>query len=206
MLVILLVLGALYTGVATPTESAAIGVVGALAVTAGYRRLNLELLRKTTLAAVRITSMIVFISLGAMMVGIVFGNLGLTTYINNFIAGLGVEPYVVLFFIIIIICLMGMFMDGVSILLISTPILVPIISALGFDLIWFGVIFTILLEVALLTPPVALNLFVLGSVTELPTSVIFKGTLPFLVILLLSIALFVIFPHIVLWLPSRTMG
>lgn len=198
-----LVVGSIYAGLATPTEAAALGVIGALVISFYKRRMSAKCLSEVFQATIRTTSLVMLIVLSAYFLNFVITNIGLTEILTEKVSGLGWEPVYVLLAIIGVYILLGCFMETLSLMIATTPIVVPIITALGFDPIWFGVLFMILLETALITPPIGMNLFIVQSVRgEGSFKEVIYGAVPFLLMMFLLIGLLIAFPDIALWLPS----
>lgn len=203
-ILIVTVLGSIYLGIATPTESAAIGSLGALFIAIFVqKKKNIKLFIEILYAATKTTGMIFLIFANAMLFGYLLTKLQIPQQMASYVASIEVAKSVVLFAVTILLILLGMFLDGGSVILIATPILLPIITALGYSKLWFGVIMMITVEMAVITPPVGLNLFVIKSVSppSIRLSDIVSGALPFVAVELAAIFLFMLFPQIVLWLP-----
>jgi tripartite ATP-independent transporter DctM subunit len=204
--VIGVVLGGMYTGWATPTE---VGALGAFII------FVMALLKKSLSGKGLIESLIDTAKLSVMIFSIVWGVLifvrflafaGVSATFSDWIVALGVSPYLVLLFVIVLYIVLGMFMDGIGMLLLTLPVISPVMTKLGFDPIWFGIIVVKMVEVGLLTPPVGLNCYVVAGVRpDIPLQQIFRGVWPFVIADLLCVALFVAFPGIVTWLPSVIM-
>lgn len=203
LVLVALVLGSIYAGVATPTEAAALGAFGALLITIFKRQFSWRALQDNLLDTALTMGMIGLIMQGAMMVAWAFNMLQVPSHITEMIAVSGLNRYIVLGLIVLLLYALGCFIDGISILLILTPILAPVMSALGFDLVWFGVILVVSIEVSLLTPPVGMNLFILkGIAPDASMQDIVMGALPYVVILTLGLVALTIWPQLVLWLPD----
>ncbi len=206
LFLIILVLGSIYTGIATPTESAAIGAVGAyfLAIFV-YRSMNWKVFWEILLATMKTSGMILLIFVNAMLFGYVLTRLQLPQQLAEFVANAHMSKYMVLTAIVALLIFLGMFIDGASVILISTPILLPTIQLFGYDKIWFGVIMMITIEMAVITPPVGLNLYVIKSIApeEVTLKDIITGALPFVLVEIAALIVFVIFPKLALWLPSK---
>ncbi len=201
--IIILVLGTIFGGIMTPTESAALGAFLSLLMAVLYRRMTYRVLVDSMLTAVTITSMIAFVLFTARMLGQVFQFIGLTEVFADFMMGLPLGRTGILLVICLMYLILGCFFDALSMLVLTLPFIAPIINDLGYDKIWFGVLYVVLAEVGLVTPPYGLNLFVLnGVVPEHEITTIFRGTLPLLIPTFLLILLITVFPDIVLWLPS----
>ncbi|AFK56574.1 TRAP transporter large permease [Tistrella mobilis] len=202
-----LVVGSIYAGLATPTEAAALGLLGAFAIAAARRRLD----RATLLAAfegtARTTAMVMFIVLAAYFLNFVMVNIGLTTAVTGLIADLDLSPLMILGAIVLLYMILGCFMDTLSMMIATTPIIVPIVVQAGFDPLWFGVVFVILIEAALITPPVGMNLFIVQAVRGGgPFRDVVAGSLPFLFVMMAMIVLLIIWPDLALWLPAAFKG
>jgi C4-dicarboxylate transporter, DctM subunit len=206
IILILLVLGSIYLGVATPTEAAAVGAFGALMINFFQRQLSFRMLQKCLRSTVFTTAMIGLIMIGAMMVAFALHILRIPIALSEAITASGMNRYLALALVNLLLYVLGCFIDGISIILIMTPILIAMMKTRGFDLVWFGVIFTINIEVSLITPPVGMNLFVLkGIAPRADMSDIIMGTLPYVGILTLGIIALTVWPKIVTWLPNLVM-
>lgn len=200
--IFMLVVGSIYAGIATPTEAAALGVVGALILAAFVRRLTFTMLREVFEGTMKSTAMIMLIVIGAAFLNFIMSATGLTTAITNTITGLGVSPVVMLLVLTVFYLVLGCFMETLSMMITTIPIVTPIMFALGYDPIWLGIVIIILVEVALITPPVGLNLFVVQSLRKSGSmNDVMKGSAPFVVMLLAMVVLLAIWPDIALWLP-----
>lgn len=202
LLLILAVLGGIYSGIVTPTEASAVGALGALVVGWGFGDLDarraLEALRRTALT----TTMIFAIVIGATIFGYY---MTFSRGIELFVAavdGLPVADWMVLGTILLTLVVLGCFMDQIAIMLLTLPVLVPIVDRLGFDLIWFGIVFVKIVEIGLVTPPVGMNVFVTASAVKLPIEQAFRGITMLLPGELLVLAIVLAFPALVLWLPG----
>ncbi len=198
-----LVLGGIFFGIYTPSEAGAIGAVGALVFAIGRRKMSFEAFYKSLIEAGFITTQIFTVAFGALILNQFINLSGMPEAIISFIAALEVAPITVIFIILGIYVILGMFTDGFSMIFISVPIFVPIVEALGYDLIWWGIVTVMAVEISLLTPPVGLNVFVLKTMLpDVPLTSIFKGIMPFFVADLIRLAIVVFFPIVVLWLPA----
>lgn len=203
LLIFLLVVGSIYAGVATPTEAAALGVVGALILAASMRRLTLSMLREVLEGTMKTTAMIMLIVIGAAFLNFIMSATGLTTTLNNALVNLGLSPYMMLLMLVIFYLIVGCFMETLSLMVTTIPVLAPVMIGLGFDPVWLGIVIIILIEVALITPPVGLNLFVVQSLrTSGSMNDLMIGALPFVSMLLLMVGLLALFPGLALWLPQ----
>lgn len=201
---ILLVLIGIYTGIVTPTESAAIGASGALVLCLVYRSLSWQALQEALGNTVRVTTMILFIMVSANLFTSVLVNLRVPHLILELIVSLKVSPLTVLAFIIMTYLVLGCFFDPVSMTLITIPVFFPLIVALGYNPIWFGVIQVLMCETGSITPPVGLNLFVIqGLRPQYPSSEVIVGSAPFVIIIIVMVAILIACPELALWLPAK---
>ncbi len=198
------VTGIIYLGVATPTEAASIGAFGAYLIALFMGKANFSATRQALMRAAQTTCMILMIILGAHFFGYFLTVTQTTQQIVATIGGWPVDRWVIMAMIILIYLILGCFMDQVAILILTIPIMLPVIKALGFDPVWFGVMVVVLAEVGMVTPPVGLNVFVVSRYTGRPLDEVFRGVGPHVVAHLIVIALFCLFPQLILWLP-RTM-
>ena len=201
--IFLLVVGSIYAGLATPTEAAALGVFGALVLAAWTRRLSLRMIRDAIVSSMKASAMIMLIVIGANFLNFVMSATGLTTALTNSITGLGVSPMTMLLVIIVFYLILGCFMETLSMMITTIPIVAPIMIALGFDPVWLGIVIIVLVEAALITPPVGLNLFVVQSLRKSGSmTAVINGALPFVLAMFFMLALLAWFPSLALWLPS----
>ncbi|RJR33112.1 MAG: TRAP transporter large permease subunit [Desulfobacteraceae bacterium] len=196
------VLGAIYTGFATPTEAAAIGVIGAFAVGLVVRTLSVEKVMKALRNTLKTVGMIFAIIIGATIFSYFFTLAGTTQNVINAIGGLPVPRGVILLVVVLLYLLLGMFLDAIGCMLITLPLIYPLIVKLGYDPIWFGVILVMLLEIGLVTPPVGVNCFIASGTSGVPLNTVFKGALRLLVGSFVGLTLVILFPQLGLWLPS----
>ena len=197
------VLGTIYTGVATPTEAAAIGCLGAASIAALRGALGWAVIQRILSETIKNTGMILAILSSALVFGYLLTRLRIPQEIVIFVTSSGLNEFTVLIGIFALLIVMGMFMDVVSVILIATPLLLPVVKAMGYDPIWFGVVMAIATEMAVITPPVGLNLFVIKGIAppEVSLGDVTRGAFPFFGVLLAGLILFVAFPGLVLWLP-----
>ena len=203
LLIFLIVIGSIYAGWATATESAALGVLAALALAALRRRLTLETLRQAVEGTMRTTAMIMAILIAATFLNFVITSIGLTREVNTLVTELGLTPYQTLFAVVLFYLVLGMFMETLSMMVATVPIVTPVVVAAGFDPVWFGVLIMLLIETAMITPPVGINLFVVQGVRgrgQLHDVMI--GAAPFVITLLVMIGLLIAFPQLALWIPQ----
>jgi len=203
---IILVMGSIYGGFATPTEAAALGVVGAIILALFFRSFNWTIFKESLLNAVKTTVMISFIIIGAGFLSQVVGFLGIARAISEFIGGLGLSPYMLILVIGLMYIVLGMILDGISIVVMTLPIVLPIIVMAGFDPLWFGIFLVFMVELSQITPPVGFSLFVIQSISGEKISYILKATFPFFIIMILIVMVVTIFPQIVTYLPTKMVG
>ena len=205
--VFVVVVGSIYAGWATPTEAASLGVIAALAIAAWERRLSFAMLRAVLEGTMRTTAMIMLIIIAAQFLNFVLASIGFTDGMGKAIEALGLGPIGTLLLIIVFYLVLGCFMETISMMILTTPFIFPIVTGLGWDPIWWGIVLTILIEAALITPPVGLNLYVVQGMRERGaiTDVIW-GALPFVALMMTLIGLLMAFPGIALWLPKQVMG
>jgi len=203
LFLILAVLGSIFFGIAAPTEAASIGAFGSIVLAASYGKLNWQTLQKAIYGTLRITTMIIFIAMGANIFTSTLMTIGGGPVISNLLLGLGVSRWGILAIVLVIVFLLGMFMDWVGILLIVVPIFNPILSSLGFDPLWVGLIICISLQMSFLTPPFAYAIFYLKGlhIEGITMSDLYKGVVPFIMLQIIGTALCIIFPQIVTFLP-----
>jgi tripartite ATP-independent transporter DctM subunit len=201
---ILAVLGSIFFGLAAPTEAAAVGGFGAAILCAAYKKLTWANLTETVYLTLRTSAMILLLTVGATVFTGVFLALGGGRLIEGFLLGMALPPAGVLMIVMLMVFLMGMFIDWIAILLILIPILNPVVRALGFDPLWFAMLVCINLQMSYLTPPFAYSIFYLKGVAPDDVQVvqIYKGAIPFVILQMIGLALVVVFPEIVTWLPK----
>jgi tripartite ATP-independent transporter DctM subunit len=201
---IVLVLGGIYAGVMTPTEAAGIGASGAVAIAAIYRKLSWAVLRQSLVETVRANAMILLIVVAAQIMSFALVSAGVPRGIVGVIGELHAPRWVIFGVIAVAYLILGCLMDALSLMLLTLPVVYPIMQAQGFDPIWFGVVLVLLLEIGLITPPVGMNLFVIQGISGRPLREVSAGAFPYVIIMLLEIVLLAFFPSIALWLPSKT--
>jgi tripartite ATP-independent transporter DctM subunit len=201
---IVVVLGGIYAGIMTPTEAAGIGASGAMAIAALYRKLSWATLRQSLLETVRANAMILLIVVAAQIMSFALVSAGVPRGIVGMIGELHASRWVIFGVIAVAYLILGCLMDALSLMLLTLPVVYPIMQALGFDPIWFGVVLVLLLEIGLITPPVGINLFVIQGISGRPLGEVSAGAFPYVIIMLLEIVLLAFFPSIALWLPSKT--
>jgi len=204
ILLFVVVVGSIYAGVATPTEAASVGVVFALILAAWRRMLSWQMLKEAFEGTMRTTAMIMLIILAAIFLNFVLGFMGVTQGILDAIEALGLTPTETMIIIIIFYLILGMFMETLSMLLTTVPIVFPIVVQMGYDPVWFGILVTVLMEAALITPPIGVNLYVVQGVRTGggPFNDVAYGAVPFVLMMLVLITILMVFPQIALYLPE----
>jgi tripartite ATP-independent transporter DctM subunit len=204
LLLILLVLGSIYTGIATPTEAAAVGALAAFAVTGAiYHKLGWPNLKRIFVSTAQVTAAVLAIVGAAFVFTQMLVLARVPDAFTEFIVGLDVPATVIIIGIMLVLVVLGCLVDAASLLLVVTPILVPAIEELGYDPLWFGVLLVVNLEIAVITPPVGLNLYTMKSVVpELDLADIFRGIAPYVAIEILLLAIMIAFPQLATWLPG----
>jgi tripartite ATP-independent transporter DctM subunit len=203
--VIFMVIGLIILGVASPTEAAATGALSLMILTAAYRRLNWSVMKKSLAGTIRITGMIFLILSGAKAFSQVLSFSGATQGLIEAILGMPLAPMFVIIIMMAITFVLGMFMDVVSLMMVSLPLFVPVVRAMNFDPVWFGVLFLINVELAVISPPFGLSLFAMKGVAPEGTKMIdiYGAALAFIVLDVIAIAVVMLFPQVALWLPGR---
>lgn len=202
-LLMVLVLGSIYSGLATPSEAAAVGVVVAIAITVVTRQFSIEMIVGSLMTTIRISAMICILIAAASFLSAAFAFLHLPVQITEAIATMDLSPIGVLAILAVLYIVLGMFIDGTSMTVMTVPIAVPLIIQAGYDPIWFGVFLVIMIELSALTPPVGLNLYILQGLTAAGLGRTVWAALPFFLLLCLGTVLLVAFPQIALWLPGK---
>ena len=197
------VIGSIYTGIATATEAASLGVIGALILSFFQRSLNLETFKSSLLGATKTSCMIAFILAGSTFLSLAMGFTGLPRNLAIWIQNMDLSPYVLIFVLMIFYIILGMFLDGISAVVLTMAIIEPMIRQAGFDMIWFGIFLVIVVEMAQITPPVGFNLFVLQGMANKDMGYIARSAFPLFLLMVLAVVLVVIFPEIALWMPEQ---
>jgi C4-dicarboxylate transporter DctM subunit len=204
---IVLVLGSIWLGYATPTEAAAVGATAAMALAVGGRRLSWSAFAGSVAGTVRTTCMVLFIIVGAQILSYALVRTGVSRALTAWVVGLGLSRWLLFAIIVLLYIFLGCIIDGVSMMVLTIPILYPIVVAAGFDPIWFGIVLVIMIELGAITPPVGLNMFVIQGLSGgRPLSEIVWGSLPFGVLMLIAIVILSVFPGLVTFLPGRLVG
>ncbi len=201
-ILILVVLGSIYTGWATPTEAGAVGVAGSLFFATVSRSMGWDVFKTSLFGAVKTSCMIMLIVMGASYLSVVVGYLGITRQLTVFVTSMGLSPYMLIFILALTYLFLGCLIDGFSMIVMTSPIVLPLILAAGFDPIWFGIFLVLMIELAQITPPVGFNLFVISSLNNDDILKIAKAAFPFFLLLGLATALITVFPQIALYLPN----
>lgn len=199
---IIMVLGSIYTGFATPTEAAAVGVLGALIFAFMTNSMDLNIFMEAMMGSIKTSTMIMLIVCGASYFSVAIGYLGIPAQLTAMIGSLGLSKYVLIIILSIMYLFLGCLLDGFSMIVMSLPLALPLILAAGFDPLWFGIYLIIMIELAQITPPVGFNLFVINGLVEDDIFTIAKSALPAFFIILLVVVLITAFPQIVLFLPG----
>jgi len=200
---ILAVLGSIYSGIATATEAAALGVVGALILSAAQGTLSWAAFRDSLLGGTRLYCMIALILAGAAFLTLSMGYIGLPRHLAEWIGGLGLSKVQLIVALMCFYILLGCFLDGISMVVLTMGVILPTVQSAGIDLLWFGIFVVLVVEMAQITPPVGFNLFVLQGMTQREIGYISRVTLPFFGLMLLAVALVYLFPQIATWLPGQ---
>jgi tripartite ATP-independent transporter DctM subunit len=203
---ILLVIGSIYAGFATPTESAAIGVAGAAALAATGRTLTARMLTGSLMAAVRSTALIMLIIAGAAVLSAALDYAQIPRAAAQLVAEMQLGPAALLLALTILYLILGCFLEGASMIVLTAAVVLPMVKAVGIDTVWFGIFVVIMVELAQITPPVGFNLFILQAMTGRDIGVVTRASMPFFFVMLLSVALFAAFPQLVLFLPEQMIG
>lgn len=202
-LVFCVVMGGIYFGFINPTEAGAVGAFALFVIVLAKRRLTGQTIVSCLLEATRITVMVLFLVAGATVFSYFLALSTIPTQVSVWIAGLAVSRYVVLAIIIIIYFFLGCFLDSISMMVLTLPVVFPVIESLNFHPVWFGVVAVLMMEAGLITPPVGLNVYTLAGIAkDVPMAEIFKGATPFLLAIIFTVIVLTIFPNIVLFLPS----
>lgn len=203
ILLFTLIIGTIYQGWATPTEAAAVGVAGALVIAAFFGGISLPMLAASLTGTIKITSMIMLVVMGAAFLNFTLASAGLSRELSDFLGGLGLSPLMTILVIVLIYIVLGFFIETLSLMVVTIPIMVPLVQAQGYDTIWFGILMIVLIEMALITPPVGLNLYVVqgarqrGSMTD-----VMLGAAPYALVMLAMAGALIAFPQIALFLPG----
>jgi tripartite ATP-independent transporter DctM subunit len=206
VLLIVFVMGAMFTGYATATEAAAFGVLGALAIAGWSGSLTRENLWASLMGATRLSCMILFILAGAAFLSSCMAFTGIPRALAQWVSSLGASPYALIAVLALIYLLLGTALDGISMIVLTTSIVLPMVEAAGFDLIWFGIFIVLLVEIAELTPPLGFNLFVLQTMSGRDSNYVALASIPFFCMMVLALIVVIAFPAIATWLPDSLLG
>ena len=203
ILLITSVIGSIYAGIATATEAASLGVVGALILSFFQKSLNKETFKLSLLGATKTSCMIAFILAGSSFLSLAMGFTGLPRNLAIWIQEMNLSPYTLIFVLTIFYIILGMFLDGISAVVLTMAIIEPMIRQAGFDMIWFGIFLVVVVEMAQITPPVGFNLFVLQGMANKDMGFIARSAFPLFLLMILAVIIIIIFPEIALWLPDQ---
>jgi len=207
VLIVLGVLGSIYLGIATPTEAASVGVLGVIISAAVYRRLNWTMLKEAGFDSLRLTVMIMWISFGAYCYSAIYTALGATKVVEQVLSLMPGGAWGVIIGMQLSFFVLGCMLDPIGIIMITAPIYLPLVTSLGFDPVWFGILYTMNMEMGFLTPPFGFNLFYMKAIV--PPSItmldIYRSVIPFVGLQALSLAIVMVFPQIAMWLPGTMM-
>jgi len=206
VVVMLSILGSIYMGIATPTEAAGLGCVVVFILAIAFFGLRWKNLQRALLETAIINGMILFMMVSAWLFSYVIGTSGVADTITGFVTSAGLSPWLVIIAINILLLILGCFIDGITIMLLTVPLLVPVIVALGFNPIWFGVLYVVNMEIGFITPPMGLELFLIRTVFDIPVDKLIRGVWPFIIALFIFLAIIIAFPQISLWLPGMMIG
>jgi len=200
-----LVMGSIYLGFATPTEAAALGVIGALAIAALNRTLTIAMLHEAFLSALKTTAMVLLVVVGAFVLNFSLSITGVPQALSEYVRDLALSKYATIWVLVLFYLILGCFLEAIAMMVTTVGIVVPLIVSLGFDPLWFGIFMTMMMELALITPPVGLNLFVAQNIRLSKGNIadVYIGVLPFAAAMMIFVALLIYFPDLALWLPSK---
>ncbi len=203
ILLFTVIIGTIYKGWATPTEAAAVGVAGAIAIAAIFGGVTLEMIARSAIGTVKITSMIMLVVLGASFLNFTLASAGIGRELSAFLEGLGLSPLSTIFVVVGIYVVLGFFIETLSLMVVTIPIIVPLVVAQGYDPIWFGILMIVLIEMALITPPVGLNLYVVqGARQSGRLGEVMLGAVPYVMAMLTMALALIAFPQLALFLPA----
>lgn len=205
-LLFLMVIGGIYAGIFTPTEAAGIGAFCSLAIGLAMRRISFKGFKDAVTGTMRMTAMLFFILIFSSAMIQFFAITRIPFLLGSFAAGLAVPPYVTLALILFIFLILGCLLPAIPVIILTMPIIFPVVTALGFDPVWFGVLMVIMVEIGVLTPPIGVNVFAMAGISDVPMYSIFRGVVPFWLVMLLAIAILAAFPQIALFLPGLMAG
>ncbi|MFT0544977.1 TRAP transporter large permease [Allopusillimonas ginsengisoli] len=205
IMIVVMVMGSIMAGITTPTEAAAMGVLGALLSAAVYRKLTWPMIQESSIRTLRLTGMIMWILFGAHAFSAAYQGMGAQQFIEGLMHLLPGGPWGIIITMMLVVFFLGMVLDPVGIMLITLPVFIPVVESLGFDLIWFGILFVINMELGYMTPPFGFNLFYLKGVVPpgITMGDIYRSVWPFVIVQIIGMAILMIFPSIVTWLPQQ---
>jgi C4-dicarboxylate transporter DctM subunit len=203
VLLIVAVLGSIYVGIATATEAAAVGVVGALVLSALQGSMSWATFKEALMGATRLYCMIALILAGAAFLTLSMGYIGLPRHLAEWIASLGLTPFWLIALLTVFYAILGCFLDGISMVVLTMGVVMPTVIKAGIDPLWFGIFIVLVVEMAQITPPVGFNLFVMQGMTGRQLPYIARVTMPMFFLMLLAVLLVYIFPELVTWLPQQ---
>ena len=204
---LVVVLGSIYSGIATPTEASALGAAGAILLAVGYRSFTRKVFTESLMATVKTTCMVALIIICAQILSTALTYSGVSRTVSEWVMGLGLGKWEFFVALVVLYLVLGCFVDGVSMIYMTLPVLLPVVKAFGFDLVWFGVILTVLIELGQITPPVGLNLFTIHAISGgAKFSEVAAGSAPYVGLMLLVILMLCLWPEIALWLPTTMRG
>ena len=203
VLLIVLVLGSIYAGIATATEAAAFGVVGSLAISAMQGSLTRATFAASIMGATRLYCMIALILAGASFLTLAMGYIGLPRHLAEWIGGLGLSPFALIVALMVFYIILGCFLDGISMVVLTMGVILPTVEAAGIDLLWFGIFIVLVVEMAQITPPVGFNLFVLQGMTKKQITWIARQALPMFCLMIAAVLLIWYFPQLITFLPQQ---
>ncbi len=201
-LVMVCVLGSIYFGIATPTEAGGVGAFVVIVIAVAFYSLRIKGLYQAMIETALINAMILIILVGAQFFAYVIGSSALAENLAVFVTNLTLPPILIIICIMVVLLVLGCFIEGITIMMLTIPIFVPMVLALGYNPLWFGILFVTNMEIALITPPMGINLFLVRNTFDIQTGELIRGILPFLGVLILFLALMVVFPQLSLWLPG----
>jgi tripartite ATP-independent transporter DctM subunit len=206
VVVMVSILGSIYMGIASPGEAAGVGCFVVLIIAIAFFQMRWEGLKRALRETALMNGMILFMMVGAWLFSYVIGTSGVVRTLTGFVTSGNMSPWVVVIAINILLLILGCFIDAITIMLLTIPLFVPVITALGFNPVWFGVLYVVNMQIGLITPPMGLETFLVSSTFNIPMGQLLRGILPFLIVLFVFLAILITFPQITLWLPGMMVG
>lgn len=206
VILIIGILGGIYLGVITATEAGGMGVLIILFIAVAFYRFRLRNLVRAISETATLTGMVGLMIIAATIFSYLVGSSRLAQTLVDFISSSGLSPWMVIIIMNLVLLILGFIMDGLAIMLVTVPLFIPLVIALGFNPVWFGVLMVVNIEIALITPPVALNLFLMSGTFRMPVADVIRGVAPFLLVLVLFLAILIVFPELSIWLPGMMQG